>query len=119
MVKHIMLNILFFCLALGSVQAQMAENGRGLDSDQPEYLLLNKGLQFRITEAVNSLYNFDFETAERGFQMMGYTYPDHPLPSFLMGLSQWWKIAPDTQNEKYDGIFLKYMEEAIKKALAL
>ena len=119
MVKHIMLYLLFFCLTLGSVEAQLAESGQGLASEEPEYLLLNKSLQFRITEAVNSLYNFDFATAERGFQVMGFNYPNHPLPSFLMGLSQWWKIAPDTQNEKYDGIFLKYMEETIKKAQAL
>lgn len=119
MVKRIMLYLLFFCVGLGNVQAQMAENGQGLASEEPGYLLLNKGLQFRITEAVNSLYNFDFATAERGFTVMGHTYPEHPLPSFLMGLSQWWKIAPDTQNEKYDGIFLKYMEDAIEKAQVL
>ena len=119
MVKHIMLYLLFSGLTLGSVEAQLAENEQGLAPEEPEYLLLNKSLQFRITEAVNSLYNFDFAAAERGFQVMGYNYPDHPLPSFLMGLSQWWKIAPDTQNEKYDGIFLKYMEETIKKAQAL
>ena len=119
MVKRIMLYLLFFCLGFGNVQAQMAENVQGLTSEEPEYLLLNKGLQFRITEAVNSLYNFDFATAERGFTVMGHTYPEHPLPYFLMGLSQWWKIAPDTQNEKYDGTFLKYMGEAIKKAQTL
>ena len=119
MVKRIMLYLLFFCLGIGNVQAQMAGNVQGLTSEEPEYLLLNKGLQFRITEAVNSLYNFDFATAERGFTVMGHTYPEHPLPYFLMGLSQWWKIAPDTQNEKYDEIFLKYMGEAIKKAQTL
>src|SRR5690554_1923474 len=80
---------------------------------EKEYLLLNKGLQLRITEAVNSLYNFDFETAERGFLVMSYTYPEHPLPYFLMGLSQWWKIAPDTDNQQYDALFLKYMALAI------
>lgn len=110
-----MLFLLFSCLA-SSLQAQMAEAAQQPVSGEPQYLLLDKGLQFRITEAVNSLYNFDFATAERGFRVMAYTYPDHPLPYFLMGLSEWWKIAPDTQNEKYDGPFLKYMEEAIAKA---
>ncbi|HLT08988.1 MAG TPA: hypothetical protein VK014_15770 [Cyclobacteriaceae bacterium] len=119
MVKHIMLYLLFFCLSMGDVHAQLAENQKNLASEETEYLLLNKGLQFRITEAVNSLYNFDFATAERGFQVMAHTYPEHPLPYFLMGLSQWWKIAPDTQNEKYDGIFLRYMDETIKKAEVL
>lgn len=114
-----MLYLLFFCLSMGDVHAQLAENQKNLASEETEYLLLNKGLQFRITEAVNSLYNFDFATAERGFQVMAHTYPEHPLPYFLMGLSQWWKIAPDTQNEKYDGIFLRYMDETIKKAEVL
>lgn len=119
MIKHIMLHLLFLGLSTAPLQAQMAELEQHSIPEDPEYLLLNKGLQFRITEAVNSLYNFDFATAERGFQVMAHTYPDHPLPYFLMGLSQWWKIAPDTQNEQYDGIFLKFMGESIKKAQAL
>ncbi len=81
-----------------------------------EYLLLDKSLQFRITEAVNSLYNFDFETAERGFRVLQYQYPEHPLPYFLMGLSQWWKIAPDIENEKFDDIFIRQMDLVIEKA---
>ncbi|WP_232834898.1 tetratricopeptide repeat protein [Pleomorphovibrio marinus] len=84
-----------------------------------EYLLLDKGLQFRITDAVNSMYNFDFEKAERGFTVMRHTYPEHPLPYFLMGLSQWWKIAVDTEDKKYDKIFHEYMETTIEKAKRL
>ncbi len=82
----------------------------------PRYLLLDKGLQFRITEAVNSMYNFEFEKAERGFAVMRYNYPEHPLPYFLMGLSQWWKIIPDMENTRHDEIFLRFMDETIAKA---
>ncbi len=98
---------------------QMAVQEQAAMHESPNYLLLDKGLQFRITEAVNSLYDFDFATAERGFQLMAYTYPDHPLPYFLMGLSQWWKITPDTGNQSYDDLFLRYMEESINKAQAI
>lgn len=119
MIKRIMMYLLFFWLGLGPLAAQMEEGSQDMVPEEPQYLLLNKGLQFRITEAVNSLYNFDFETAERGFSVMAHTYPDHPLPYFLMGLSQWWKIAPDTQNQQYDGIFLRFMEETILKAKTL
>jgi hypothetical protein len=83
---------------------------------QSPYLLLDKGLQFRITENVNALYNFDFETAERGFRVMQYQYPDHPLPYFLLGLSTWWKIAPDVENDKYDDLFIEQMDVVIDKA---
>ncbi len=84
-------------------------------SESP-YLLLDKGLQFRITENVNALYNFDFETAEHGFKVMQYQYPEHPLPYFLLGLSTWWKIAPDVENDKYDGLFINQMDVVIDKA---
>lgn len=84
-------------------------------SESP-YLLLDKGLQFRITENVNALYNFDFETAERGFRVMQYQYPEHPLPYFLLGLSTWWKIAPDVENDKYDDLFIDQMDVVIDKA---
>jgi hypothetical protein len=83
---------------------------------QSPYLLLDKGLQFRITENVNALYNFDFETAERGFRVMQYQYPEHPLPYFLLGLSTWWKIAPDVENDKYDDLFIEQMDVVIDKA---
>ncbi|MBD8487728.1 tol-pal system protein YbgF [Echinicola sp. CAU 1574] len=85
-------------------------------SKKSGYLLLDKGLQFRITEAINSMYDFDFETAEHGFAVMRYSYPEHPLPYFLMGLAQWWKIIPDIENKKHDAIFLRFMEETIEKA---
>lgn len=87
-----------------------------IGESESSYLLLDKGLQFRITDAVNSMYNFDFEQAERGFQVMRYTYPEHPLPYFLMGLSQWWKITVATENESYDALFLRYMDQTIEKA---
>ncbi|MFC0263346.1 tol-pal system protein YbgF [Fontibacter flavus] len=80
------------------------------------YLLLDKGLQFRITETVNALYNFEFEKAERGFKVMEYQYPEHPLPYFLQGLSTWWKIAPDVENKRFDDLFLKQMDVVIDKA---
>lgn len=84
--------------------------------DAPGYLLLDKSLQFRITESVNSLYNFDFESAERGFKVLQYQYPEHPLPYFLMALSQWWKIAPDIENKRFDDAFIRQMDIVIEKA---
>lgn len=116
MSKKLLLYIFFFWIITGPALGQMSAGERPLESTESEYLLLNKSLQFRITEAVNSLYNFDFQTAEKGFLVMRYTYPDHPLPYFLMGLSQWWKIAPDTEDQRYDRIFHQYMEETIEKA---
>lgn len=100
-------------------QLQESSGMQALDKigeGESPYLLLDKGLQFRITETVNALYNFEFEKAERGFKVMEYQYPDHPLPYFLQGLSTWWKIAPDVENKRFDDLFLSQMDVVIDKA---
>lgn len=112
--------ILFICFANNVEAVQNNDkNKTEITASASEYLLLDKGLQFRITEAVNSLYNFDFEVAERGFRVLQLQYPDHPLPYFLMGLSTWWKITPDLENKRYDNIFIKQMDVTIEKAEAI
>jgi hypothetical protein len=110
--------ILIFCLSFfwhTSLEAK-EKSIVNQELNENQYLLLDKGLQFRITETINSLYNFDFENAERGFKVFQYQYPNHPLPYFLMGLSTWWKIAVDVDNSKYDNIFIKQMDVVIDKA---
>ncbi|AKP49510.1 tetratricopeptide repeat protein [Cyclobacterium amurskyense] len=107
--------LLINCVVLTEAQAQM-EPVTDVNKKESGYLLLDKGLQFRITDAINSMYNFDFENAERGFQVMRYTYPEHPLPYFLMGLSQWWKIVVAVDNRSHDALMLKYMDLTIEKA---
>ncbi|WP_339716609.1 tol-pal system protein YbgF [Cyclobacterium amurskyense] len=107
--------LLINCVVLTEAQAQM-EPVTDMNKKESGYLLLDKGLQFRITDAINSMYNFDFENAERGFQVMRYTYPEHPLPYFLMGLSQWWKIVVAVDNRSHDARMLKYMDLTIEKA---
>ncbi|WP_233553758.1 tol-pal system protein YbgF [Algoriphagus lacus] len=81
-----------------------------------DYLLLDKGLQYRITKSINSMYNFDFPTAERDFAVIMYQYPDHPLPDFLMALGYWWRIELDVTNTRYDDIFIQYLDRANEKA---
>jgi len=120
--KNRIIGYLFICGAFlipGLPLLAQMEAVTQIGERESEYLLLDKGLQFRITDAVNSMYNFDFEKAERGFEVMRYSYPDHPLPYFLMGLSQWWKIAVATENESHDALFLRYMDLTIDKAEAI
>lgn len=105
--------VLMFLVNISIAQDQPLDQ---VGKSESPYLLLDKGLQFRITENVNALYNFDFETAERGFRVMQYQYPEHPLPYFLLGLSTWWKIAPDVENDRYDDLFIDQMDVVIDKA---
>jgi len=80
---------------------------------QQKYLLMDKKLQLDATKAVNSMYNFKFDVADAEFQWMRYKYPSHPLPTFLMGLEEWWKIQPNIDDTQYDERFLAYMDTSI------
>ncbi|MBB6610840.1 tol-pal system protein YbgF [Pontibacter sp. Tf4] len=83
-------------------------------------LLLNKDVQYELEGAVDNMYNFKYERAEKQFKSIRRRYPDHPLPYFLMGLSQWWKIVPtNIQTRQYDNLFFAYMDTTIQKAEAL
>ncbi len=73
-------------------------------------------VQLETTQALNDLYNFKFEKAEQQFRWFKQKYAWHPLPYFLLGLSEWWKIMPDTHIKSYDDRFLAYMDSTIRVA---
>ncbi len=76
-------------------------------------LLMDMNVQIEATQAVNDMYNFKFASAEKQFRWLKQKYSWHPLPYFLLGLSEWWKIAPDVEVTKYDQKFLAYMDSSI------
>lgn len=79
-------------------------------------LLNNINVQIEATEALNDLYNFKFEKAEQQFRWFKQKYAWHPLPYFLLGLSEWWKIMPNPKNTAYDERFMAYMDSTIRVA---
>ena len=109
-VFHLLAFLLFFVSLTAEIQAQ--EPGTANAS----YLLLDRGLQYRITKSINSMYNFDFATAERDFAVIMYQYPEHPLPDFLMAIAYWWRIEINVDNKRYDNIFIQYLDRANAKA---
>lgn len=114
-----MKNAIIFCLMFSWVlllnpsrsQAQQLP-----ELDSVDMLLTNMAIQIECTAGVNDLYNFKFSRAESQFSWLRKKYPSHPLPYFLMGLSQWWKIVPNIDNEKYDNRFIAYMDSSILMA---
>ncbi len=79
-------------------------------------LITNVAMQIEISDALNDLYNFKFEKAEQQFRWFKQKYSWHPLPYFLLGLSEWWKIMPNTKATQYDEKFLAYMDSTIRVA---
>lgn len=82
----------------------------------PSMLLLDESLQAELADALDEMYNFQFEEAEKKFLQVRKRYPEHPLPYFIMGLSNWWKMMPNTNIEEFDKPFLGYMDTAIRTA---
>lgn len=76
-------------------------------------LISNIAIQIEATDALNDLYNFKFDQAEKQFRWFKQKYAWHPLPYFLLGLSEWWKIVPNTRVTTYDDRFMAYMDSTI------
>ena len=89
-----------------------AQTSASATATEPKPLLLDMNMQIEATEAVNDMYNFKFARAERQFRWIKQEHPTHPLPYFLLGLSQWWKIVPNIYETRYDDQLLAYMDTA-------
>lgn len=111
--KFIALVIGWLVAGMGISQAQWVGEASLEPAEKSKLLLNDMNLQIEITQAVNDMYNFKFEQAERQFFWLKQKHPAHPLPYFLMGLSQWWKIMPDITVERFDGRFTAYMDTSI------
>lgn len=110
----VLLFISFGLLAQEEVKVDTLDVLRTLSKE--DMLLANARIQIETTQAINDLYNFKFPRAEQQFRWIKQKYDWHPLPYFLLGMSQWWKIAPAIENTRFDAGFLAYMDTAIQKA---
>ncbi len=81
--------------------------------DSIPILLLDEQIQMESTAAINNMYNFNFEDANIQFRVLKAKYGWHPLPYFMMGLSQWWRIMPDLDVTRYDEQFYAYMDTSL------
>lgn len=100
--------LLFFLLALS--EGVFSEDHK---KDTTLILINDPRIQIEATEALNDLYNFKFDKAEQQFRWFKQKYSWHPLPYFLLGLSEWWKIMPNTKSTAHDDRFMAYMDSTI------
>ncbi|MGC4022133.1 MAG: tol-pal system protein YbgF [Cyclobacteriaceae bacterium] len=81
--------------------------------DTTVILISDLTVQLETTAAMNYLYNFKFEKFDEQLKAVKEKYRWHPLPYFLAGLAEWWKIMPNLKETKYDEKFLTYMDSSI------
>ncbi|HET9486907.1 MAG TPA: tetratricopeptide repeat protein [Chryseosolibacter sp.] len=110
---------LLLLVAPNDASSQTSSKNDGATDNKNEgtiILLADKQVQLECTQGLNDLYNFKFDRAEAEFQSLKTQYGWHPLPYFLMGLSYWWKIMPNTKNTSFDDSFLAFMDTTIQIA---
>ncbi|CAE7482786.1 eryC1 [Symbiodinium microadriaticum] len=63
---------------------------------------------------MHDMYNMNFDRAARQYNYLKKLYGWHPLPYFLLGLNEWWKLLPYgiTDETEWDATFLAYMDSA-------
>jgi hypothetical protein len=107
--------VIFTSLAVFSgLVAQQEVSAQFITKKDTTIILISDiDVQLECTQALNDLYNFKFEAAEYQFQYLRAKYKWHPLPYFLMGLIEWWKIMPNTKDKTHDEKFMAYMDSTI------
>ncbi len=93
---------------------------KGSSSDTTS-ILKNIDLQIESTSSINKMYNYEFKDSEKEFKWLAQEYNNHPLPSFLTGLSLWWQIDAQSGTingspKELDDRFLLQMDKTIYKA---
>jgi hypothetical protein len=110
MIHRFLTLFLAFLFSLPTASAQSSKD------TIPKMLLMDESLQAELADALDNMYNFQFQAAEKEFAKIRKRYPEHPLPYFIMGLSNWWKMMPNTDIKDFDKPFLAHMDSAISKA---
>ena len=105
--------IILFFLITTPIQAQTIVKSATKKTDTTIILISDLHVQLECTQALNDLYNFNFPRAEFQFKYLKAKFVWHPLPYFLMGLIEWWKIMPNTKDTSHDEKFLAYMDTTI------
>ena len=90
---------------LNTSRAQTIVKSATTKKDTTIILISDLHVQLECTQALNDLYNFNFPRAEFQFKYLKTKFPWHPLPYFLMGLIEWWKIMPNTKDTSHDDSF--------------
>src|SRR5690606_35804622 len=112
-VRHKLSGIILFTCLLVLVAGGPLKAQQQAKKDTTIILISDLHVQLECTQALNDLYNFKFDRAEFQFRYLKARYRWHPLPYFLMGLIEWWKIMPNTSNTSHDDRFLAYMDSTI------
>jgi len=86
---------------------------------QTPELINNSKFRPDAQAAVDSIYNFNFDGAEKAIASWKKKYPQHPLWTLLDGMKFWWKVLSDLEDTSNDEKFFHMMKKANYQASKL
>jgi hypothetical protein len=101
--------LIFTTFLLGLVWPLKAQYVMEQDSS---ILLNNMYIQMEVNASVNAIYNAEHGKVEKDFRWLRYRFPNHPLPYFLYGLNEWWKILPEPSHYPNNEKMIAYLDTA-------
>lgn len=101
------------CLLLFTLFLQVINVFSQTEANQKKYLLMDVELQLESLDGLQALYNYDFPKAKDNFEQLKKKYPEHPIAYYLLGLMEWWKVVPNSENKSFDDALISYMDSSI------
>ncbi|HET6527239.1 MAG TPA: hypothetical protein VFG39_00665, partial [Balneolaceae bacterium] len=101
--RHFFLTALLLAFALNA-SAQVPE------------LINNPKFRVDAKAAVDSIYNFNFDGADKRLSIWKEKYPSHPLWTLIDGMKFWWKVLSDLEDTSHDEQFYHIMKKASYQA---
>lgn len=68
------------------------------------------------TEALDLLYNMQFDEARERIAVLDVAYPKHPIGPFLYSLERWWNVLLDYTDKAHDKAFYKALDGVVKRS---
>lgn len=91
----------------------------GLAAAQLPELINNSDFRTDAQAAVDSIYNFNPEAADKVLEPWKTEYPEHPLWTLTEGIELWWQILSDLEDESRDEAFFEQMKRVNYEASRL
>lgn len=66
-----------------------------------------------IKRGIEYTYNLEFEEAQKEFQKVQLTRPDHPAGMFFLAMVEWWRILISIEDDSRDDVFYAMLEKVI------
>lgn len=104
--NYIRFIILSVCIAVFALPA----------SAQIPELITDSDFREDAKVAVDSVYNFNVESAELRLEKWKKEYPKHPLWSLFEGMQLWWTVLSDLADETHDQDFFDAMKKTDHEA---